>query len=90
MLPEFLSQFPDDQDIGSVTADGAYDTCKCDDAIAIRNAHAVIPPRKNAKPWVPTSAGAIARNEAVQASRHLGRSLCSSLNRRDRGSLRFL
>ncbi|MEP3848034.1 MAG: IS5 family transposase [Paracoccaceae bacterium] len=75
MLPELLSQIPDDQDIGSVTADGAYDTRKCHDAIATRNAHAVIPPRKNAKPWTPTSAGAIARNEAVQASRYLGRAL---------------
>ena len=40
-----------------------------------RNAHAVIPPRKNAKPWKPTSAGAIARNEAVNASRYLGRAI---------------
>jgi len=28
-----------------VTADGAYDTRKCHDAIAVRGAHAVIPPR---------------------------------------------
>ncbi|SDF61196.1 hypothetical protein SAMN04488105_13521, partial [Salipiger thiooxidans] len=35
----------------SVTADGAYDTRKCHDAIAERGAHAVIPPRRNAKPW---------------------------------------
>ena len=48
MLPELLSQIPNEQDIGSVTADGAYDTRKCHDAIANRNAHAVIPPRKNA------------------------------------------
>ena len=40
-----------------------------------RNAHAVIPPRKNARPWKPASAGAIARNEAVNASRYLGRAL---------------
>jgi len=58
MLPELLNQIPNDQDIGSVTGDGAYDTRKCHDAIAARNAHAVIPPRKNAKPWKPTSAGA--------------------------------
>lgn len=58
-----------------MTADGAYDTRKCHDAIAARNAHAVIPPRKNAKPWKPTSAGAIARNEAVNASRYLGRAI---------------
>ena len=48
MLPELLSQIPPDQDIGSVHADGAYDTRKCHDAIAARNAHAVIPPRKSA------------------------------------------
>ena len=34
----------------SVTADGAYDTRKCHDAIAERGAAAVIPPRKNARP----------------------------------------
>jgi len=73
MLPELLNQIPNDQDIGSVTGDGAYDTRKCHDAIAARNAYAVIPPHKNAKPWKPTSAGAIARNEAVNASRYLGR-----------------
>ena len=36
MLPELLDQIPPDQDIGSVTADGAYDTRKCHDAIAER------------------------------------------------------
>jgi len=34
MLPELLTQIPSDQDIGSVTADGAYDTRKCHEAIA--------------------------------------------------------
>jgi hypothetical protein len=75
MLPELLNQIPPDQDIGSVTADGAYDTRKCHEAIAARDAHAVIPPRKNAKPWKPTSAGAVARNDAVSAQRYLGRTL---------------
>jgi len=75
MLPELLTQIPSDQDIGSVTADGAYDTRKCHEAIAARGAHAVIPPRKNAKPWKPTSDGAIARNDAVNAQRYLGRTL---------------
>lgn len=75
MLPELLDQIPPDQNIGSVTADGACDTRKCHDAIAARNAHAVIPPRKNAKTWKPASAGAIARNEAVNASSYLGRTL---------------
>lgn len=75
MLPELLDQIPPDQDVGSVTADGAYDTRKCHDAIAARGAHAVIPPRKNAKPWKPTSTGATTRNEAVRASRYLGKTL---------------
>ena len=75
MLPELLDQIPPDQDVGSVTADAAYDTRKCHDAIAARGAQAVIPPRKNAKPWKPTSTGAIARNEAVRASRYLGKTL---------------
>lgn len=48
MLPYLLSQIPPDQELGSVTADGAYDTRKYHDAIAARKAHAVIPPRKNA------------------------------------------
>ena len=80
VLPDLLNQIPSDQDIGSVTADGAYDTRKCHEAIAARNAHAVIPPRKNAKPWKPTSAGAIARNEAVSAQRYLGRTLWRRLS----------
>ncbi|MDU8914240.1 IS5 family transposase, partial [Aestuariicoccus sp. MJ-SS9] len=75
MLPELLNQIAPDHTIGSVTADGAYDTRKCHDAIAARGAHAVIPPRQNAKPWKPTTAGAIARNEAVNASRYLGKAI---------------
>ena len=75
VLPDLLNQIPPSQDIGSVIADGAYDTRKCHEAIAARNAHAVIPPRKNAKPWKPTSPGAIARNDAVNAQRYLGRTV---------------
>ena len=48
---------------------------KCHDAIADRGAHGVIPPRKNAKPWKSVTAGAIARNEALRASKYLGRAL---------------
>ena len=67
MLPELLAQIPADQDIASVTADGACDTRKCHDAIAERGAHAVIPPRKNARQWKTETAGAVARNEALRA-----------------------
>ena len=43
--------------------------------IAARDAHAVIPPRKNAKMWKPDTPEARARNEAVRSSKYLGRAL---------------
>ncbi|THH34195.1 IS5 family transposase [Aliishimia ponticola] len=75
ILPELLDQIAADEQIGSVTADGAYDTRICHEAIAARGAAAVIPPRKNAKPWKPTSPGAVARNEALRASKYLVRAI---------------
>ena len=42
ILPDLLNQIPSDQEISSVTGDGAYDTRKCHDAISARNANAVI------------------------------------------------
>ncbi|SUZ33330.1 hypothetical protein ROE7235_03099 [Roseibaca ekhonensis] len=75
ILPDLLSQIPAEVEIASVTADGAYDTRKCHDAIADRGAHAVIPPRKNTKPWKTITAGAVARNEALRASKYLGRAI---------------
>jgi hypothetical protein len=52
--------------MATVTADGAYVTRKCHDAIAVRGAAAVIPPRKNAKPWKMITAGAASRYEPGQ------------------------
>ena len=92
MLPELLDQIPPDVEIGSVTADGAYDTRKCHDAVADRGAHAVIPPRKNAKPWKPSTPGAIARNEALRASKYLGRAIWrkwSGYHRRSRAETKM-
>ena len=56
MLPELLTQILADECIKSVCADGAYDTRGCLDAIAERQAIAVIPPRKNASHWKKSSA----------------------------------
>jgi len=75
ILPDLLNQIAAEEEIASVTADGAYDTRKCHDAIADRGADAVIPPRKNAKPWKAFTAGAVARNEALRASKYLGRAI---------------
>ena len=51
VLPELLDQIPEGEDIGTVTADGAYDTRRCYTAIIDRQATAIIPIRKNGRPW---------------------------------------
>ena len=75
MLPELLDQIPTDQPIDKVSADGAYDTRACHAAIAARSACAVIPARKNARPWLETTPGAQAWNEILRATRRLGRTI---------------
>ena len=92
MLPELLKQIPPDQEIASVTADGAFDTRKCHDAVAERGAAAILPPRKNARPWKPDSAGAIARTEALRVSRRFGRTIWrrwSGYHRRSRAETKM-
>ena len=51
VLPELLDQVPKDEPIGTVTADGAYDTRRCHAAIAGRGAVPIIPIRRNGRPW---------------------------------------
>jgi len=50
-LPYLLDQIPADEIVGSISGDGAYDTKSCHEAIARRGAQAIIPTRKNAKPY---------------------------------------
>jgi hypothetical protein len=73
VLPELLDQIPDGEEIGTVTADGAYDTRRCHTAIIDRQATAIIPIRKNGRPWKEDCPAAIARNETLRATRHCGR-----------------
>ena len=73
ILPELLNQIPEDEEIGIVTADGAYDTRRCHAAIIDRKATAIIPIRKNGRPWKEDCQAAIARNETLRATRHYGR-----------------
>lgn len=73
VLPDLLNQIaPKDESI-RVTADGAYDTRTCHNAIAARGAVAIIPPRKNARLWKRTTERAKARNDALISSKHLRR-----------------
>jgi len=75
MLPELLGQIAADEAVLSVSGDGAYDTQGCHDAIARRGAEAIIPTRKNAKPWKARRPGSAARNETLRATNRLGRAI---------------
>ncbi|SEB10296.1 Transposase DDE domain-containing protein [Rubrimonas cliftonensis] len=106
MLPELLGQIAPHHEVARVTADGAYDTRKCHDAIAERGATAFggrpfhwkdrcsasLPPRRNARPWKPSTAGAVARNEALRVSSRFGRALWrrwSGYHRRSRAETKM-
>ncbi len=73
VLPDLPDQIPEGEDIDTVTADGACDTRRCHTAIIDRHATAIIPIRKNGRPWKEDCPAAIARNETLRATRHYGR-----------------
>lgn len=73
VLPNLLAQIPANQSIGTVTADGAYDTRRCHTAIVEHGATAIIPIRKNGRPWKEDCPAARARNEILRATKHFGR-----------------
>ena len=76
VLPELLSQIPEGEEIGTVTADGADDTRRCHTAILDRKATPIIPIRKNGRPLKRDCPAAIARNDTLRATRHYGRAFC--------------
>ncbi len=51
VLPDMLNQITRDERIDSVSGDGAYDTKNAHTSIVERDAEAIIPVRKNGKPW---------------------------------------
>lgn len=87
MLPELLHQIPESEAIATVSADGAYDTKGCHDALVLRKAAAIIPIRKNGKPWKVKTAGDEARNEIYEATHYLGRPLWKTWSGYHRRSL---
>jgi len=66
-------QIPEDDEIGTVTADGAYDTRRCHTAIIDRQATPIIPIRKNGRSEKEYCPAAIACNETLRATRHYDR-----------------
>jgi hypothetical protein len=75
IMPCLLDEIPGDETVASVSGDGAYDTKGCHEAIAQRGAQAIIPTRKNAKPWKDQRPGAKARNAILAATRLLGKKI---------------
>ena len=73
VLPELLDQIPEGEEIGTVTADSACDSRRCHTAIFDRQATAIIPIRKNGRPWKEDCPAAVARNETLRATRNYGR-----------------
>ncbi|WP_333652428.1 IS5-like element ISAha1 family transposase [Acinetobacter johnsonii] len=87
VLGDLLDQIPQDEQIDSVYTDGAYDTKQCRQVIADRQAHAVIPPRKNAKPWKDTKTSSLERNELLRTVKRFGRTLWKNWSGYHRRSL---
>ena len=77
VLGDLLNQIPLDEQIDSVYTDGAYDIKQCCQVIADRQGHAVIPPRKNAKPWKDIKVHSRDRNELLRTV-NLAQQCCSS------------
>ncbi len=75
VLGDLLNQIPSDVEIDSVYTDGAYDTKLCRQVISECHVHAVIPPRKNARPWKDKKLGSLERNELLKTIKRLGRTL---------------
>ncbi len=73
VLPDLLGQIPADEQIGTVTADGAYDTRRCHKAIVDRQGTAIIPIRRNGRLWKDDCPAARVRNETLRVTRHYGR-----------------
>lgn len=73
LLPDLLEQV--EEEIQQVSADGAYDSRNCYDALRQREARAAIPPRDGAKIWQHgnTKAERHIRDENLRAIRRKGR-----------------
>lgn len=51
VLPDLLEQLDEADQVATVSADGAYDTARCHQAVRNKGADALIPPREGAVEW---------------------------------------
>lgn len=75
VLPDLLDQIPEDEQIGTVTGDGAFDTRRCHTAILERGGTAVIPIRRNGRLWKEDCPATKGRNEILRATQRFGRAI---------------
>ena len=75
VLPDLLDQIPEDEEIGTVTGDGAEGTRRCHSAILARGGTGIIPIRRNGRLWKEDCPAALARNDILRATRRLGRTI---------------
>lgn len=75
LLPQLQDQIPTDEQIGTMTGDGAFDAIHCHSAILGRCGKALIPIRKNGRRWREDCPAAKARNKLFKATQRLGRAV---------------
>ena len=75
ILPHLLDRIPPDEQIGTVTGDGAFDTRRCHTANLDRGGTAIIPIRRNGRGWREDCPAARAHNETLRATQRLGRTI---------------
>jgi len=74
VLPGLIEESQKLGEISSVSADGAYDTKECHQAIYKAGAKAKIPPREGAKPWEKLESGEEhPRNQIIQRCQKVGK-----------------
>ncbi|MFC0385842.1 IS5 family transposase [Muricoccus vinaceus] len=65
IVPGLLAQLPDEEPIGVISGDSAYDTRRVYEASVSRQANWVVPRRRKGKPWKVRTTGATAHNETL-------------------------
>lgn len=75
VLSNLLNQIPSAEPIDSVYTNVAYDTKQCRQVIADRQAHAIIPPRKNVQPRKDKKMSSLERNELLRTVKRLGKTI---------------
>lgn len=63
VLPDLLGQIPEGEDLGTVTADGAYDTHRCHTRHHRSGGHSDHPDPGNGRPWKEDCPAAIAETK---------------------------